>query len=77
MFNWSKPFSITILGSAGDLAKAVLAILNQSAQDKNDPLHDMIIKSRLQLIDIKQKEPDYYHTLFPNLKDKIKLYQLT
>jgi homospermidine synthase len=68
--------NITIIGSCGGVARAVLAILNQAAKDKNDPIHHIISKSKLHLIDIKQKNLDYYNELFPNLMDKISLYQI-
>lgn len=76
MFNGTRPFSISILGSCGGVAKAVLAILNQSAEDKSDPIYPIISKSQLHLIDIKQKDKEYYDQLFPNLADKINIYQL-
>ena len=76
MLNGTSSFSISILGSSGGVAKAVLAILNQSAQDKNDPMYPIISTSQLHLIDIKQKDKEYYDQLFPNLADKIKISQL-
>ncbi|MBT2719431.1 saccharopine dehydrogenase NADP-binding domain-containing protein [Bacillus sp. ISL-57] len=76
MLNGTSSFSISILGSSGGVAKAVLAILNQSAQDKNDPMYPIISISQLHLIDIKQKDKEYYDQLFPNLADKIKISQL-
>jgi homospermidine synthase len=69
------PFSITILGSAGGVAKSLLSILNQSAVDKNDSIHSILIDTKLHLIDNKQKEMVYYSQLFPNLKDNINLLQ--
>lgn len=76
MTNRTSPFSISVLGSGGGVAKAVLAILNKSVNDKNDPIYPIIKNSQLHLIDINQKNEEYYHQLFPNLTDKIKLYQL-
>ena len=76
MLDGTSSFSISILGSSGGVARAVLAILNQSAQDKNDPMYPIISTSQFHLIDIKQKEKEYYDQLFPNLADKIKIYQL-
>jgi homospermidine synthase len=76
MLNGTSSFSISILGSSGGVAKAVLAILNQSTQDKNDPMYPIISISQLHLIDIKQKDKEYYDQLFPNLADKIKISQL-
>lgn len=71
-----EKISITILGSAGGVARASLAILNQSIQDTNDPIHHIIRNSNLHLIDINQKGLNYYHEFFPNLIDKIHLHQL-
>lgn len=71
MFNGKRPFSISILGSCGGVAKAVLAILNQSAEDKSDPLYPIISKSQLHLIDIKQKDKEYYDQLFPTSRIKL------
>lgn len=76
MLHWRNKYSITILGSCGGVAKAILAILNQSVQDINDPLYSILNKSKLHLIDKKQKDPSYYIDLFPHLYDKIKLHQL-
>lgn len=76
MKNGTEPFSISILGSSGGVAKAVLAILNRSAQDKNDPLYPIMSNSQLHLIDINQKNKQYFDQLFPNLAKKMKLYQL-
>ncbi|QTD40132.1 saccharopine dehydrogenase NADP-binding domain-containing protein [Sporosarcina sp. Te-1] len=71
-----NPFSITLLGSGGGVAKAVLAILNQSAQDKKDPMYPIIRKSQLHLIDINQKDKEYYRRLCPNLINRMRLHQL-
>ena len=76
MLDGTSSFSISILGSSGGVARAILAILNQSAQDKNDPMYPIISTSQFHLIDIKQKEKEYYDQLFLNLADKIKIYQL-
>ena len=76
MLKGTRPFSISILGSSGGVAKAILAILNQSAKDKNDPMYPIINTSQLHLIDIKQKDKDYFDQLFPNLTDKITIHQL-
>ncbi|MEG0384965.1 MAG: saccharopine dehydrogenase NADP-binding domain-containing protein [Solibacillus sp.] len=60
-------YTITILGSMGGVAKSILSILNHSATDKNDPIHHIIVNSKLVLIDNNQKTMDYYNQLFPNL----------
>ena len=54
-----KPYNITILGSGGGVAKAILAILNQSVLDKNDPIYQILINTKLHLIDIKPKNKEY------------------
>ncbi len=66
---------ITILGSAGGVARAVLALLNRSAQDPNDPLHSIIKQGQLHLIDRKQKGVRYYRKLLPALKGKFVIHQ--
>lgn len=66
---------ITILGSAGGVARAVLSILNKSAQDDQDPIHSFIKKCQFHLIDHNQKEDQYYHFLFPSLKGQLVLHQ--
>lgn len=68
--------SITILGSSGGAAKAVLAILNQSVQDKNAPMHSIINQSQFHLIDMNQKDKAYYDQLCPHLSKQIKIHQL-
>jgi homospermidine synthase len=61
---------VTILGSAGGVAKSILSILNKSAQDKNDPIHHKIRDAVIYLIDHNQKETGYYSSLFPHLYDQ-------
>jgi homospermidine synthase len=64
----------SVLGSAGGVAKAILSILNKSALDKNDHIHPFIVNSKFHLIDKKQKDTEYYKTLFPNLKNNLYTY---
>lgn len=66
---------ITILGSAGGVAKSILSILNKSVDDKKDPIYNFINNSKIHLIDYKQKKETYYNRLFPNLKDRFELHQ--
>ncbi|MER2089994.1 MAG: S-adenosylmethionine decarboxylase related protein [Sporosarcina sp.] len=66
---------ITILGSGGGVAKSILSILNKSVRDEKDPIHHIIKSSRIHLIDNKQKEQDYFQSLFPNLIDHVVLHQ--
>jgi hypothetical protein len=78
MANLTNQPSITILGSGGGVAKAILSIsiLNQAVQDKNDPLHELLQKSEFHLIDIEQKSLQYFENLFPYIKKQIFLYEL-
>jgi homospermidine synthase len=69
-------YSITIIGSCGGVAKAILAIFNHAVVDNNDPLYSIMNKAKLHLIDIKQKKAEYYSQLFPNLKNIIHLHQM-
>ncbi|MFC0216607.1 S-adenosylmethionine decarboxylase related protein [Paenibacillus chartarius] len=71
----SKKTVITILGSGGGVAKAVLAILNKSAADVNDPIHSKIKHAIIHLIDIKQKKLAYYRKYCPNLAGKLVLHE--
>lgn len=67
--------SITILGSGGGVAKAILSILNHAVKDNKDPLYELLKTSEIHLIDIEQKTLYYYQNLFPNLSNKIYLYE--
>lgn len=73
--NKRNPYSITILGSSGGVAKAILSIFNRSVQDKRDPLHHILMNAKFHLIDLYQQTIEYYTSLFPNLKDKLNLLQ--
>ncbi len=66
---------ISLLGSGGGVAKSLLSILNIASLDKEDPLNYFINSSKLNLVDIRQKPLSYYTEHFPNLKDKITLYE--
>nr|WP_263326749.1 saccharopine dehydrogenase NADP-binding domain-containing protein [Neobacillus sp. Marseille-Q6967] len=66
---------ITILGSAGGVAKSLLSILNKSAVDQHDPIHQIIRDSEIHLIDIKHQTEDYF-LQFPHLKNKIVTHQI-
>lgn len=65
---------ITILGSAGGVAKAILSILNKTVQDVNAPIHHQIKNCTFHLIDSKQKEASYYESSFPFLRDQFVLH---
>ncbi|UXH42605.1 S-adenosylmethionine decarboxylase related protein [Rossellomorea vietnamensis] len=64
---------ITILGSAGGVAKSVLSILNKSVQDHEDPIHNVIRDAVIYLIDHNQKESSYYSALFPHLFNQFRI----
>lgn len=66
---------ITILGSGGGVAKSILSILNKSVKDVDDPIYHIVSKSKIHLVDHKQKKKEYFRDLFPNLKDYIVLHQ--
>ena len=68
---------ITVLGSAGGVARAVLSLLNQVAQDTSDPIHSIIAQSTLHLVDRKQKSRRYYQQLLPSLRGKFLLHQFS
>lgn len=72
----SEQVVITLLGSAGGVAKSVLSLLNQTAIDVNAPLNDLITNSTIHLIDLQQKKLEYYITLFPHLRNKLVLHEL-
>jgi homospermidine synthase/S-adenosylmethionine/arginine decarboxylase-like enzyme len=67
--------TISILGSSGGVAKSVLAILNKVMEDKNDPIYNFVCNCQFHLVDVKQKNIEYFNKWFPNLKDKICLYE--
>ncbi|MFJ7737531.1 saccharopine dehydrogenase NADP-binding domain-containing protein [Lysinibacillus sp. NPDC097287] len=67
--------SITILGSSGGVAKAILSVLNKSVQDKYDPLNAVIENSLIHLIDKKQVDKAYFEQHFTNLKNQFAFHQ--
>lgn len=66
---------ITILGSAGGVARAVLAVLNRAAADVNDPLHSIVSQCQLHLVDRKRKPDSYYRKLLPALGRQFAVHQ--
>jgi homospermidine synthase len=58
---------ITLLGSAGGVARAVLAVLNRAALDSNNPIHALMRGCTLHLIDRRRKSERYYRNLLPAL----------
>jgi homospermidine synthase len=71
-----KEVVISIFGSSGGVARAVLAILNRSVSDVHDPLHDYMTHCQIHLVDLKEQQLDYYKTYAPNLVDRLSLHQL-
>ena len=76
MEQFPNSLSITLLGSAGGAAKAVLAILNQAIANEKDPIYKVLKNAKFHLVDIKQKDRNYYDELFSNLKDQLYLYEI-
>ncbi|NGQ96163.1 S-adenosylmethionine decarboxylase related protein [Brevibacillus sp. SYP-B805] len=72
----SRPLVISILGSGGGVAKAVLSILNQAIADANDPIHALLKQSTIHLIDVKPQRLEDFLPRFPHLQDKLVLHQL-
>lgn len=68
---------ITILGSAGGVARAVLTLLNDSARDANAPLHSVLSNCQLHLIDRSQKSGRYYDNLLPSFANRFTLHQFS
>ncbi|WP_426448760.1 saccharopine dehydrogenase NADP-binding domain-containing protein [Paenibacillus sp. S-38] len=66
---------LTLLGSGGGVAKAVLSLLQAAAQTPGDPLYSLLSRSRVHLVDLQQKEPAYYRTQFPDLYPRLKLHE--
>lgn len=71
----NQKLTISILGSAGGVAKSVLAVLNKSFQDIGDPVHPFISHCDIHLIDQKQKDMTYYESFLPHLSHAITLHQ--
>lgn len=66
---------ITVLGSAGGVARAVLALLHNAVIDAADPIHRLIRDAQLHLVDRNQESIDYYRQRFPALRTLIRLHQ--
>lgn len=66
---------ITILGSAGGVAKAILSVLEKSLGDARDPIHSFILHSKILLIDLNQQDVAYYSSFMPRLIQQASLYQ--
>ncbi|MBP1964485.1 S-adenosylmethionine decarboxylase related protein [Paenibacillus aceris] len=71
----NQKLTISILGSAGGVAKAILCILDKSFQDVNDPIHAFIHQCNIHLIDHNQKDIAYYESFLPHLSPALTLHQ--
>ncbi|GFN31550.1 S-adenosylmethionine decarboxylase related protein [Paenibacillus xylaniclasticus] len=72
-----KPFVITVLGSSGGVARALLTLFEHTLQDEQAPLHSVITHSQIHGIDRKQKPHSYYQSFAPQLiGSHMKLHQL-
>ena len=67
---------MTILGSAGGLAKALLSLLNRASRDEDNPIYQQIHDSTFYLIDYNQKPLDYYRDICPNLISRLHIHQV-
>ncbi|HLO02681.1 MAG TPA: saccharopine dehydrogenase NADP-binding domain-containing protein [Symbiobacteriaceae bacterium] len=68
---------LTVLGSAGGVARAVLTILNEAAQDKQNPIHTILHQAQIHLVDLKRKPMSYYSGLLPHVRRKqLSIHQL-
>ena len=67
-------YVMTILGSAGGVANGILSILNKSAINQNDPLHHIMNKCEIHLIDYEQKDASTYSKSFSQLKGQFVLH---
>lgn len=71
-----KDIVITLLGSSGGVAKAVLSIFNKAFQDREDPLHQIIQAATFHLIDLKQKDISYFENIIPFLMNRVTFYEM-
>ncbi|ULT54623.1 S-adenosylmethionine decarboxylase related protein [Neobacillus drentensis] len=67
---------LTILGSAGGLARSLLALLNKASLDPHDPIQQKLYNSTIHLIDYNQRPLDYYQSICPNLIHQITIHQM-
>lgn len=66
---------ISILGSSGGVAKAILSVLEKSLGDAHDPIHSLMKLCQIHLIDLKQKDSAYYRHFMPNLLKQTSLHE--
>lgn len=72
----ARKLVMTILGSAGGLARSLLALLNKASLDQHDPIHQKLSSSSIHLIDYKQRPLDYYQSICPNLIHRLTIHQI-
>lgn len=76
MKEMDKKAVITLLGSSGGVAKAVLSIFNKAFQDQNDPLFPILQDARFHLIDLKQKDISYFENIIPALMERVTFQEM-
>ncbi|MET3197015.1 S-adenosylmethionine decarboxylase related protein [Bacillus sp. OAE603] len=76
MIEMDKNAVITLLGSSGGVAKAVLSIFNKAFQDQDDPLYPILQGARFHLIDLKQKDVSYFENIMPVLMDRVTFHEM-
>ncbi|MEH6937680.1 S-adenosylmethionine decarboxylase related protein [Bacillus sp. JJ664] len=75
MKEMDKNAVITLLGSSGGVAKAVLSIFNKAFQDQDDPLYPILQSARFHLIDLKQKDVSYFENIIPALMEHVTFHE--
>ncbi|GMK40030.1 hypothetical protein PCCS19_30850 [Paenibacillus sp. CCS19] len=71
-----NPFVITVLGSSGGVARALLTLFERSLSDEQSPLHHYLNNAKIHGIDREQKPRSYYREFAPELSSRLKLHQL-
>lgn len=71
------PFVITVLGSSGGVARALLTLFEKSLHDEHAPLHAYLNNAKIHGVDREQKPRSYYRSFAPELThNRLKLHQL-
>ncbi len=76
MKEMDKNAVITLLGSSGGVAKAVLSIFNKAFQDQDDPLYPILHGASFHLIDLKQKDASYFENIIPFLMERVTFHEM-
>ncbi|MGE5701848.1 MAG: S-adenosylmethionine decarboxylase related protein [Clostridia bacterium] len=66
--------SISLLGSSGGVAHAILTLLSNAKEDASNPIHAVMQNCQLHLIDQNQHGMETIQELYPLLQDQISLY---